>query len=165
MGTSAGNGKLSVPLASLSVLGLKNELDKSVASNDYLMKIKLLAFVSVLFLLGCSGGIDSSIQMTSFKVVNQKSFEMCFTREVEGIYSMVIKTKQGKEIKKAGRLVGGGRKCFTELKMQHAASAYNTAQTSFYTDTLVTENIASIKWNISRRYYEEPFAEGEFLNK
>ncbi|WP_210485821.1 hypothetical protein [Rufibacter aurantiacus] len=129
------------------------------------MKIKLLSFLGVLFLLGCSNGQDSSVQMTSFKVVNQKSFEMCFSGKVEGLYSLVIKTKQGKEIKKAGQLQGADRKCFTELKMQHAATSYNTSQTRFYTDSLVTSNISSVKWNIARRYYEEPFAEGEFQVK
>ncbi|KAA6430619.1 hypothetical protein FOE74_19280 [Rufibacter glacialis] len=88
---------------------------------------------------------------------------MCFTDDVEGIYALVIKTKSGQEIKKAGRLTQENQNCFQELKMQHAADSYTTAQTRFYQDSLVNQNIASVKWMISRRYYEEPMAEGEFV--
>ncbi len=102
--------------------------------------------------------------MTSFKVLDQKSFEMCFSQEVSGIYTLVIKMKSGKEIKKAGRLLEEDQACFTDLKMQHSVSSYTTAQKQFYADSLVNENIASIKWTVSRRYYEEPLGEGELLN-
>jgi hypothetical protein len=126
------------------------------------MKVKLLGF---LLLFGCTNRQDASIKMTSFKVLDQKSFEMCFNKEVSGIYALVIQTKSGREIKRAGRFTGEGQSCLKELKMQHSAASYTTAQKNFYADSLVNENIASVTWTVSRRYYEEPYAQGEFQKK
>ncbi|ALJ00119.1 hypothetical protein [Rufibacter tibetensis] len=128
------------------------------------MKVTLYC-AALLVLFGCNPSQPTSVQMTSFKVLDQNKFEMCFNKEVEGIYSIVIKTKAGKEVKRAGRMMGEGKKCFQDLKMQHSTSSYTTAQTRFYQDSLINQNISSVKWNITRRYYEEPYAEGEYLIK
>jgi len=87
---------------------------------------------------------------------------MCFNQEVEGLYALVIKTRAGKEIKRAGQLLPVGATCFQELKTQHGPSSYSPEQVRFYADSLVDGNIVSVKWTISRRYYEAPSAKGEF---
>ncbi|WP_161486710.1 hypothetical protein [Rufibacter roseus] len=100
--------------------------------------------------------------MISFKVVDQNTFEMCFDQEVEGLYSLVITTKSGKEIKRAGQLEPAGASCFQEEKRQFSLDSYTDAQRQFLSDSLTNENIASVKWVISRRHYESPTAEGVF---
>lgn len=103
--------------------------------------------------------------MESFKVLNQQSFEMCFSDEVEGLYNLVITTKSGKEIKRAGRLSPAGATCFTQAKMEHGPTSYSDTETKFYADTLINDNIVSVSWAISRRYYEAPLSEGVFQMK
>ncbi len=87
---------------------------------------------------------------------------MCFTSNVEGLYALVITTKSGTEIKRAGSLTPAGATCFTQTKMEHGRSSYTDAQARFYADSLVNDNIATVEWAISRRYYEPPSDQGTF---
>lgn len=128
---------------------------------------KIYLIITLLILIACKAEKKKVVEMTSFNVIDERDFVMCFNQSVEGYFALVIKTKSGKHIKKEGILVvpqkRGNEVCFKEQKMQFSFRAYDENQKIFYRDSIVNENLGLVEWKIYKdNLGEKIVAEGKY---